>query len=741
MFPYQESLSQEIFHNISLSNKDGYVKLFYLLSGKFGIGKSELINQIESEIIENKTADGILKINDLSDCRFLTDFACKLIDSFRLVKKPNSIATAETCFYKEKFDSILNECQEMDFEIFEKLYEKEYMLSYPDYINNNQDMNGDEINDELKLQIEQKFPKKSDKSILFDVKNIIAESIIVDLMNLFFPNATEKDYLDFISLGNPIKVLIIIDNYDTVAGTILNWLISTFFNYCYSKSFNDFNYYNITKIDSIIKINHFFDFRFIIASRDNIAEREFRKYDDELLKLCRPVKLEPYSSENISEFFRGNENSSILNFEFINKITNGIPYLLMLWEEYIKVATEISDYSIIYKLAFESILQYYTTEQQDWIIGAAFLDEFDAEALKCLPMIGIKSNEVFNFLKNSQELTITESNGNRVKFQADIGEYIQRGFTFESADTAKKLTEICTLYSTASEILNRFSGKEREIIRNLSYFKRFDLIRAFESAFKEDAEIARRTVEKYPDFFIKNQMTYSIIPDSASILIEYNKLYEPEKYEKKLFLVEETWENCRTELSNAITINKNELTILKGEFSIIEQEYETKRKKYLEQKHKTETIQKELVNLKERKSLYISRKSIYNGTRDLSIGVVLIIIGFLSHAFFSGIFSAEATFTIIKYIFLISGSIFSIIGLVKIIQKNILLSKKEELQGLLYKINNYEKLCAEANESFEKLKSDYGSINEKFLEFDKKINSLNENIKEYEMSLQEPFIE
>lgn len=741
MLPNRASLSEYIFNNISLSNKEGDAKPFYLLNGKFGTGKTELINQVQKKISENYASDAILKVNDLSDCRFLTDFTCKLVDSIHFIKNTHSIATTETGFYKEKFDTILNECQESDLNLFEKIFDREYMVSYPDYININPDLEGNPVNDDLKLQIERKFPQQIDRHLLFDAKKITAESIIVDLMNLFFPNATEKEYQDFIAHGNPLKILFIIDNYDPVAGTILNWLIYTFFDYCFTKTFNDFAYYKITKMDGSIFTRNFFDFRFILASRDNIAEREFGKLDKEIYQYCSPIKLEAYSPGNIIEFLVGYENTNFQNYEFIYKITSGIPYLLMLWDEYINVATESSDYSIIYKLAYESILKYYTSEQQDWITGAAFLDEFDSEALRCLPMIGVNCNEAFNFLKNSNELTINAPNENHLKFQTDIREYIRKGFAYESDITAKKLTEISTIYNSSAQILIRFAGKEREIIRNLAYFKRFDLIHAFDSAFKEDAEIARRTVEKYPDLFTKNEVTYSIVSDSASILDEFNKIYEPEKYEKKKYLVGETWENCRNEANNALTNKKNEFTILKGEFSIIEQEYESKRKKYLDQKHKSESIQKELANLKERKSLFISRKNIYNGTRDLSIGILIIIIGFLPHLFFSGLFSYEGTFTILKYIFFISGSIFSIIGLIKIIQKNILLSKKEELQGLIYKINNYEKLSSEAKELYEKLKAEFDLINGKFLEFDKRIKSLNENIKEYEMSLREPFIE
>ena len=75
-----------------------------------------------------------------------------------------------------------------------------------------------------------------------------------------------QDYSD--SDFQPKKVILILDDFDSVFGSINQWLKDIFIPLVSEKRFSDFISFNTDFINPEYKIKQFFEFRFILGSRE-----------------------------------------------------------------------------------------------------------------------------------------------------------------------------------------------------------------------------------------------------------------------------------------------------------------------------------------------------------------------------------------------------------------------------------------------------------------------------------------
>jgi hypothetical protein len=142
---------------------------------------------------------------------------------------------------------------------------------------------------------------------------------------------------------------------------------------------------------------------------------------------------------------------------------------------------------------------------------------------------------------------------------------------------ARQYTNIWQTFKEANEILGEMDPGEREIVRNLAYFPRFDEDFALKEFFQSESTHARDFLKKHEQLFKKNSCTWSVAPDVEKVLTNYNKLVDRTDFNEKNGKVSEIWSNRKVQLESEIEHNSGEITKLRNELIQLEGEVDLKR--------------------------------------------------------------------------------------------------------------------------------------------------------------------
>lgn len=570
---------KKLLHHFKLDSAEKSAKSLFFISGTYGTGKSVFVDNLKKSLIENGLCDVYLSVENRSDLYFFADLPAALLKGSKRILTGERFEPYETAEIQATYRELIAKLRETDTYLFEKAFKNGSLNSIIEK------KIGDDSVDSFAFEngsIEKKLTDALKNPIyaqlLINHRRAATESFFVDLITQAFPiDGARQSFTDFAQAGEKLKILVVFDNIDRAAGSAIEWLGGNFFNYAYVKTLGDFSSFEIPEADSKVRISDLLDIKAVFASREMAASVVESVDNKSFSKRALYLKKTLRTDAQIKNYFQECGVKIDDYFDFLKELTFGIPYLLSLWAEYVKVgAAEWDDLSIISNKAADSILKYKTEDQKDWVRCAAYLKEFDENGLRCFPIIGGKYKKAFKYLEACEEITQESASKNKIVVREEISFHICKSIQSRSEKIHKEFTKIAEIYRDVGPIFDILSQKEAEALRNLAYFERFDRDFALKAAFRSDADVVIDFVNNNPQLLIENEHTFSLRDEIAAPIRKFNRIIDLDKYEDKIDLIRRVWISYSNELKEKTTAMKSEFSKLKEKIDALEKEAESK---------------------------------------------------------------------------------------------------------------------------------------------------------------------
>ncbi|MCX6154353.1 MAG: hypothetical protein NT007_09340 [Candidatus Kapabacteria bacterium] len=658
-------------------------KIFNIV-GCFGLGKSYLTNELCDSLKQANQVDLFLFLNTFEHTNSMTDLSFRLISGLIDPDGENLETEFECEFYSNLFYDKINTLSQSDQQVFNNIKKFNKPVSISEI----------GITHTLQKSIRNyEFSTKTEERLFKRNGEVAVEALFIDLLTVFLNINHSESFPPAIGEEEKKRVFIILDNADSISGTLNEWIYSTFLTYL-DKKFFEYKSYSFEETGSNYSISDYLDIRMVLTSRQPIAQ-----LDDSIVCTC---ELKPFSEHEISDFLNKYQIKIDESFEFICDLTKGIPYILNLLSEYLNIGTLETDYTLIYYHAAEKILRDYDNDKKDWIRYAAFLNEFDEWGLRCFPSISDDYKKAFEILKRDDFLTDKLENG-KIKIKDILKDYICKSVLFSSYTVSAEIRKIADAYYGVDYILERFDNKQKEIFRKLAYFKQFDLEYSLEQFFADDAPDAIELIQSNKDLFVVESDVYSLSPELNDLFLKLNSLIDLDDYYSYLEKSEtisnniplfnlsklkefesslKNFESLKIDLNNKIEQTHSQVEILKNQINIFETDL------------KFQTDRKDTIIGKKRTSNFL-----YYGFA----AIISLVLSIFSKEIFSVIFMNSATIGLIRSFFY---TITAITGLLTI---------KELITAFVYTPKKY----------------DVNLVNEKIMHIKVNLKDLNEKIESY----------
>lgn len=700
--------------------------------GKWGIGKTYLLNNMNTNIFEDDEESLIVYYNQVEKNSLLSEFILQIFNSIAFSIENNKYVSTEISFYDEKFKDISKVIKNINTDRF-NLFQETFRL---DSLEINE---MDKFYYENKIdQIKTVLNKSSDKKNLDYYLISITEAFFVDLVKMFYPNILEElSNSESQFLNKPLKINMVLDDIYPIHNKFEYYFVNYLLNYLNNKSYNEFECYDLNFSNHNLKISDLFNFNFIFSSRKIFNIKKINSFESmELLKEnYLDIQLEPLTRIEIENLLAQEGIDTLDIMDDAEKLSNGNPYVLALYIESFKIDGEFIDYIQIQKIAFDMLSKYFTEIQIEWLRSAAALNKFNKWSLRLFPSVRENYVQAYNFIKNCSDL-VDITSGNLLRIKALTKTTIMETLDEESHATFIALNKINEFSESFLELSMKINDDDFEYIRNLSYFKRFNTHFALEAAFQNDFENVKKINEKYPDFFRKEKYTISWDEEIRNILKQYNKYIEENKYEPKKKLIEEIWNEYIGQLELRNLDLSREINQVIEELKIIEDDKENYEKNIDKIKSIIENSNIHLSEIKKKLIPFTKKSNEQKHLILVSISMLMFLFAITVHNFL-GYDTFVNPYTIV---FSIVG--LSLLGLSSkyLIQKLRLNTKRHEFTKYKSEFALIETNIAKEKESLSIIQADLNAVLSKIIELKKHIDQINLQLHENQLRLSEPFI-
>jgi hypothetical protein len=284
--------------SISLPIREPDAKNIILINGSFGIGKTFLVNQLEDEIISKKIADAVIKYDRTEDIFCIPDLVKAIALSFQASEDSDKQIIWTECFYnQDRFLKLMTYLKDNNEDLYNELLKKLKLISEAEFYIFNKKKD-DEISDlNLDAEINELLDNKGDRRLVINTGDVLAESIIVDLMNYYYPfNSKTSTFENHIN-PEPKKIVFLFDNIERINWSLWNWIIGSLIPYCTEKKFSDFISYDISNSVQSANVSDYFDFRFIVSCRENLEIKKNITGLSSISERYTNITLQPFSND------------------------------------------------------------------------------------------------------------------------------------------------------------------------------------------------------------------------------------------------------------------------------------------------------------------------------------------------------------------------------------------------------------------------------------------------------------
>jgi hypothetical protein len=411
----------------------------------------------------------------------------------------------------------------------------------------------------LEVAIKNQFNNRDDQRLTLDTANVVTEALIVDMMTTFFPLDGAVPLEEQLRARGPRRVLVMIDTFEKITSLVNPWLLESFLPYVLQKRFGDFQSYRTKHLPDHIHVREFFDIRVIVAGRERLSLTDQERRWDRHRDIMREHRVGSFSREELAEFLRSSGFEPAEHLETVEELTQGLPYLASLWVDAASAEAAGAESAFLNALAEQRIFWYKTPEQREWIRCAAFLEWFDADALRCFEPVGDDASRAFEYLRNSSEVARpSRTQSGKFELHEIIRRALRDATMQESSERAESFRESAEAFYGASEILSRFGAERRHLLRRLAYFSLFD-DPAIERFFGGEAHKVHDLLADAPDLFVTEREAWSLESDARRRLARYNRYADRAHYRRNTDLLKNLWSERSRELREQIDSRTAEL--------------------------------------------------------------------------------------------------------------------------------------------------------------------------------------
>ncbi len=704
MLKYNENKLPIVIDKLSNNISESGSSIIFI-NGNFGTGKTYFVDMIAKALVAEGKFNGIFKYNSTQNEKFLPEFTNAVFNGFIVNDDDeNKYHTSETTYNLDRFKDIIKTIRESNPQLSDYIINNLSLMNKFDFHWNKRHLRY--ANDDMISKIREIIKSKSDQVLLENPGRFCAESFVVDLISSYLPVNDKTQFEASLQHGEKIKIAIIIDNYDSISGSIDEWLANDFINACIDMKIYAFTYFDNPSIAHDLQVKDIFDIRFIISGRfpssydNNIL---LKKYKEESIL----ISLKEVDSEMIVKYMQLNGLSSDEYLPDFESITGGNPFIMSLLSETIKIGSTNFDMMRIYHLVEERISCDRTDEQREWIRCAAFLDEFDIWGLRCFPSIAENYKKAHEFFLNSDDLAHHIEDRDKITLHLRIKEFIRGSIKFQSEALFKEYTKLRNKYHSFSELIENYDENECNIIRNLAYFKSFDLDFAIRKAFFEEAESAIRVIEKNRKLFVKTELTYRMKPDVAMEYIEFNKVIDNVRFEEKTEIVKEIYLLMKENIKNEKLEKNKKIEDIESQLIKYHDESVVNKKRFKDLQSQLIKMENDLI---EQRKIKADSGPVRNQKSVISLltaSAVFILSGIFAENIFEGVFKNIATINLVRIILLSMSGIAIVTGAYYYIRGLVFGSKKNEYEDAQRRIEMMMKIKKELAGDMEAHKSNY----------------------------------
>lgn len=702
------------------------------ITGNFGYGKSEFLNEFITSLEQINYCDAICSLNFNLEKATLADYlaSCE-------VKFPNDDyltnyefpESATNSSYTNKIYSIVRERSPQNESVVLEQFKPRYFINTTEQ---------KIISEKLKSLSDSLFEKKSDKRFLNNYYRVIAESFIVDLINLFYPVSEEipEHYYYLSKIKEPVKIVMVFDNIDKYTQTILEWLNNEFVPLCIAGTFGDFSSFNIVEEQKHTPISRFIDFRFVITTRFN-PQKNTNKFDylsNPVISRC--ISLELLNYQDTVEYISNLVKSETLA-QRLYQYSFGIPFLidLMLDIDSEEISEVVRDAA--YNKFTSKLLDGRTEIESEAIKLSVFLQSFEAEALRCSNIISDNYQDCFEYLTFTNDLY--DFDNAQLSLKEPFREIIRKSLDITDKVNVIEYMNISKIYHNAKNRYPDLTAEELNIFRNLAYFKHFDIDNSITLAFDDKSASAKIFIKNHYHWFEKHQATHSVLSEHKNILEPYNRIIDGTKYELKKELISNIWNDRQKQLVTEKHKLKSELPALQKEYEHyntdpgkLKSEYDSMQKDFIEKENELIRLRKSLHN-------YSYNKHIFSFVVNITASIMAVIIAL----FFPYLFQTSDNHTsvlIIQYTLYFISCVFCLIALNFAFKSYKLHHNKKEKNIVQSRIDEIEKDKLTLQDKMKELRDITNNKQKKTLELQEQIRLKSNRLDEIEILLNEPFI-
>lgn len=645
---------KNIIDNILLDvNTDRAESTVLLISGPPACGKSTVLEAVSNAVGTSQSIDFAIHIENTLGANFISELF-RNANAVNYSQKATEVALPETEFNFEQFNIEFDKIIENNPQIAQ-YYNDIYKLSSFAYQKENKKTLEIKAQDTAEY-VREITSKKSIHRLMLEPNNTGTESLIVDLMNLFYPEITSGQ-IDGIRPSKPIKILITIDNCDSINESVNNLLFYSLLKYAYQAKFNEFTSYNIAFSDQSIKVSDFLDFRFIYASRSPITRKYLSKLGDYFLDMIKQIEI-PYLKEIELQEMRQIIPAGLTPTQVI-EMSGGIQGLIFndLKELRIPAAEMPKELT---KRAFDIIKGSIPEIHEDMLFCLAFgCNEKPSFNRKCSEIFDLKIS-CSQLLKYNLYLAKgNPESGLRHEYREIIQEYLKHNHP----ETYSNLLSISLAADIIPDIIDKYSDDEFNILVLLAFLpKENNLELARLALYKRLTELEELYNSNKPIFYGgKYQLDQKLAERIRNFVKSTDEaLYEeltniPVKYADR---IEEERERIKTQKTAQILSYEKELKKLETNYSAENKEYKRHQEEMMKCENEMIQIRQQVNDKSHHNNILVSMISIFITISILIFGIILPKI-FLADGPNSPVFSVQfilytivAVLCILDYIFL-----------------------------------------------------------------------------------------
>ncbi|MFA6572076.1 MAG: hypothetical protein WCT77_12660 [Bacteroidota bacterium] len=732
---------ETIRRGISLPISEPEAKNLIFINGSAGVGKSALLDNFQFDIISKKFADAVISYDDIGQIYYLPDLMKVLTMNFKTAVFPSATMNwKESNDVRNSFVFSMEIIKENDFDLFQKISENSQLFSDAEFSLKNKSVAPADKN-EIEKDLTGYIGQKGERRILLDTEKAVSESFIVDLMNKYFPFDTDTRQFRLPSTKEPVKIVLIFDNFERINYSLKKWITGSLFEYLTDKKFTDFVSYSISFPEKEIPVSYFFDFRFVIVTRENLLENKSRVEWESLSDKILSLELLPFSFDETEDYLDELNIESVETLQKAFDFSEGIPALLNYWVETFRNDSENINKSLLNQKAVEYYFNRRSSGEIEWLCCAAFLDYFDFNALRIFPEMNLTFREAYEHLKNSNDLVISSDRTNKFTIKPHIRNLIRESIKSTSEQLAKDYSDIADVYHKLSDISEKLDENEFNVARNLAYFKCFDKKFALENTFKSDEKLALNFIAKYPDWFIKNNYTMSMKPEIVAKFIPFNKLADDSRSEQKKELIRQAW--CSYSEDLVKKVQELEKSVQSGSEKIEEIQFSVreKKKKYHSNQSGYFDIENELIALYNKIGECTKRKYLNKMLMSFFIAVVLGVLAYYFPDLFKDFYTRNAD--LLKQIqngVYIASMAGGFVGLILAYFEIKYHTGKEEINRIKKQISSHEQEVRQLQDEMNQLQTECETCENDIDEMNYKLNLIKQELESRKDVLSECFL-